>query len=151
MSTVGDGIGSRKFHVRIQSDPANLAPTRRAVEAFAVECGLGEGAAHDVGLCLNEAMANVMRHAYGGRKDRPIEITAEYSANGGGLLTVQMRDWGNGIDPSTLPREPYNPLTPGGVGLICLDALLDKMVYSPQPDGMLATLVKKKRDDGDSG
>ena len=49
-----------------------------------------------------------------------------------------------GVDPTTIPHEPYNPLTPGGVGLICLCELLDHMVYEPQPDGMLATMVKRK-------
>jgi anti-sigma regulatory factor (Ser/Thr protein kinase) len=128
--------------MRIDSDPANLAAARKAIESFTVTCGLGEQASHDVGLCLNEALANVMRHAYGGRRDRPIVISAECDAE---QLTVRVRDWGNGVDPSTLPHEPYNPLTPGGVGLICLGELLDRMVYTPQPDGMLATMVKKRR------
>lgn len=128
--------------MRIDSDPANLAPARKAVESFAARCGFAEQAVNDVGLCLNEALANVMRHAYGGHKDRPIVITATFDKND--ELTVRVRDWGNGVDPSTLPHEPYNPLTPGGVGLICLTELLDRMVYEPQPDGMLATMVKRK-------
>jgi serine/threonine-protein kinase RsbW len=128
--------------LRIDSDPVNLAPARKAVEQFTTDNGFPESAAHDVGLCLNEALANVMRHAYGGRHDRPILITADATAAD---LTVRVRDWGNGIDPSTIPHEPYNPLTPGGVGLICLSELLDRMVYEPQPDGMLATMVKKRK------
>ena len=140
MNTVG-GSGRRTFEMRIDSDPANLASVRKAVEAFTTSCGFVEGAAHDVGLCLNEVLANVMRHAYGGRKDRPILVSAEAA---GEELTVRVRDWGNGVDPSTLPRQPYNPLTPGGLGLICLRELLDAMVYTPQPDGMLATLVKRR-------
>lgn len=141
MNTVGQA-GHQPFEMRIDSDPAYLADARKAVETYAVACGLGEQPSHDVGLCLNEALANVMRHAYGGRNDRPILISAECDAQ---ELTVRVRDWGNGLDPSTVPREPYNPLTPGGVGLICLSELLDKMVYTPQPDGMLATLVKRKK------
>ena len=157
MSTVGDngGRGRRtargdgsaaggpgRLEIRIDSDPANLAPTRKAVEDYTLRAGLDERAAQDVGLCVNEALANVMRHAYGGRTDRPIVITAERGPDG--AVTVAIRDWGNGVDPSTLPRQPYNPLTPGGLGLICLDKLMDRIVYSPQPDGMLATMVKKR-------
>ncbi len=148
MNTVADhgdasdgGSGGRRLHLRIQSDPAQIAPTRKALEAFTLQRGLSERAAQDVGLCLNEALANVMRHAYGGQTDRPIDMTVECSANG--VLTMNVRDWGNGVDPSTVPREPYNPNTPGGVGLICLNLLLDEIIYTPQPDGMLATLVKK--------
>ncbi len=141
MTTVGES-GSPRLEMRIVSDPSHLAPTRKALEAYTLQCGLGQRAADDVGLCLNEVLANVMRHAYGGRTDRPIVITAERGENDG--VTVNVRDWGNGVDPSMLPRDSYNPLTPGGVGLICLGLLLDEMVYTPQPDGMLATLVKKK-------
>ncbi len=142
MSTPVGESGGGRLELRIDSDPATLAPTRKTLEAFTLACGLGEKAAQDVGLCLNEVLANVMRHAYGGRTDRPIVITAERGENDG--VTVNVRDWGNGVDPSMLPRDSYNPLTPGGVGLICLGLLLDEMVYTPQPDGMLATLVKKK-------
>ncbi len=133
---------SRRMEMRIDSDPAALAPVRKAVETFAIQSGLSENDAYDVGLCLNEALANVMRHAYSGRTDRPIVVSAEFEAD---TLSVSVRDWGNGIDPSTLFHPTYNPHEPGGVGLICLSALLDRMIYSPQPDGMLATLVKRRR------
>ncbi|HEV2295943.1 MAG TPA: ATP-binding protein [Tepidisphaeraceae bacterium] len=141
MNTAG-GKRERAFELRISSDPANLAAARKAVESFALDCALGQRASHDLGLCLNEVLANIMRHAYGGRTDRPIVITAE---PGERELTVRVRDWGNGIDPTTIRHEPYNPLTPGGVGLICLTELLDRIIYTPQPDGMLATMVKKRK------
>lgn len=147
MNKTARGAGDRSLTLRIDSDPDNLAPTRKAVEAFTAKWGFAEKDVNDVGLCLNEALANVMRHAYGGRTDRPIEVSAAYDERKR-ELTVRVRDWGNGIDPSTIPHEPYNPLKPGGVGLICLSELLDHMVYEPQPDGMLATMVKTRKDTG---
>ena len=145
MNTVGGaGQERRRFELRIDSDPANLAPARKAVEQFAANNGFAQQAVHDVGLCLNEALANVMRHAYGGRTDRPILITAEATAS---ELTVSVRDWGNGIDPSRLPHRPYDPLEPGGVGLICLNQWMDEVKYTPQPDGML-TMLKRRIDKG---
>jgi serine/threonine-protein kinase RsbW len=131
-----------KLELRIASDPARLAEVRKAVESFATGRGLDATAAGELGLCVNEALANVMRHAYAGRKDRPIVVAAD--ERGAGCVCVTIRDWGNGVDPSTLPRPKYDPLTPGGVGLICLQKLMDDVVYTPQPDGMLTTLVKKK-------
>ena len=150
MNQAARGAGDRAFELRIDSDPANLAPARKAVEAFTSKWGFTEKDVNDVGLCLNEALANVMRHAYGGRTDRPIMISAAFDERKK-ELTVRVRDWGNGIDPSTIPHEPYNPLTPGGVGLICLSELLDRMVYEPQPDGMLATMVKTRKTRKDAG
>ena len=132
----------RPLELRIPSDPARLAEVRKAVESFARSRGLNETAAGELGLCVNEALANVIRHAYAGRTDRPVVVAASERAPG--CVCVTIRDWGNGVDPSTLPRPKYDPLTPGGVGLICLQKLMDDVVYTKQPDGMLTTLVKKK-------
>ena len=132
----------RRVELKIDSHPANLASTRRAIEAFGGGCGFDKCAIDDIGLCVNEALANVMRHAYGGRKDRPILITAATDER---ELTVRVRDWGNGVDPTTIPHEPYNPLTPGGVGLICLQQWMDEVTYAPQPGGgMLTTLMRRR-------
>ncbi len=132
----------RKLELRITSDPARLAEVRKAVEHFARVRGFDETAAGELGLCVNEALANVMRHAYAGRSDRPIIVAAD--ERGANCVCVTIRDWGNGVDPSTLPRPKYDPLTPGGVGLICMQKLMDDVVYTKQPDGMLTTLMKRK-------
>jgi anti-sigma regulatory factor (Ser/Thr protein kinase) len=128
--------------LKVPSDPANLAAVRKAIETFATEAGFDEKVVAEIGLCVNEAMANVIRHAYGNRTDRPVHIGARADSQ---QITITLRDWGNGVDPSTLPQRPYNPLTPGGVGLICLRQWMDQVVYTPQPDGMLTTMVRRKR------
>src|SRR5829696_6172301 len=70
--------------LNVTSAPANLGPVRRACEAFCRTHGLDDAATADVGLCVNEAMANVTRHAYGGATDRPVVVTGEPLAGGGG-------------------------------------------------------------------
>ena len=130
-----------RLELKVDSDPANLAPVRKATEAFAGRFGLDTQAVADLGLCVNEAVANVIRHAYVGRTDRPIAVTCEGTAAG---VRVLIRDWGNGVDPSSIPAPAYDPLTPGGVGLICLTRLLDDVTYAPQRDGMVTTLVKRR-------
>ena len=128
-----------RLHLNVTSDPANLAGVRHACEAFCFECGLGAAAAADVGLCVNEAMANVTRHAYGGATDKPVEITGWFD---GDAVHISMRDWGSGEVPRL--RSKRDPLTPGGLGMVCLRELLDDIAYVPQPDGMLLTMSKRK-------
>jgi anti-sigma regulatory factor (Ser/Thr protein kinase) len=123
------------------SDPANLAPLRKSVEAFCLMHGLGQPGADDVGLCLNEAMANVTRHAYAGRTDQPVVVTVHNSPT---AITLTIRDWGNGVDPDLGAAKPRDPLVPGGLGLICMRKLLDDARFDPQPDGMMLTMVKNK-------
>jgi anti-sigma regulatory factor (Ser/Thr protein kinase) len=131
------------LRLRVTSDAANLAPARKACEQFCVDQGLSAAAANDVGLCVNEAMANITRHAYNGAEDRPVEITGEPVPDGKGVR-ISIRDWGNGVNPADVPRVEHGPENPGGLGLICLRRLLDDVRYVPQPDGMLMVMVKQK-------
>lgn len=132
----------RRIELKVQSHPANLAAVRKAIEGFATDQGFGEKAVAEIGLVVNEAMANVIRHAYDNKFDRPIHVTAAMDDQS--QMTIAIRDWGKGIDPSKLPPKPHDPLTPGGVGLICLKQWMDKVVFTPQPDGMLTTMVRHK-------
>jgi serine/threonine-protein kinase RsbW len=125
--------------LKTHSDPAKLAEVRRAVESFARDCGFGDKAIGDVGLVVNEAMANVIRHAYAGQSDRPIEVTGEFRDR---VLRIRIRDWGNGVNPETLPPKPPDPLRPGGLGLLCMKSLMDEVRYRPQSQGMLLEMTK---------
>jgi len=139
--------------LNVTSDPANLAPVRRACEAFCRSHGLDDAATADVGLCVNEAMANVTRHAYGGATDRPVVVTTEsIAAEAGRAATstvgvrITIRDWGTGVNPLATPRREHDPTQPGGLGLVCLRQLVNEAVFEPQPDGgMLLTMVKRKK------
>lgn len=135
--------------LNVTSDAANLAPVRRACEAFCRSQGLDDAAINDVGLCVNEAMANITRHAYNGAADKPVVVTAEViggdGRDGRPGVRITLRDWGNGVNPLSLPPRERDPLTPGGLGLVCLRQLLDDARFEPQPDGgMLLTMIKRK-------
>ncbi len=130
----------RGLELKVDSDPTNLAAVRKSVEAFAASMGFSERDVGEIGLCVNEAMANIIRHAYAGKTDRPIQVGVSGEARG---ITITLRDWGNGVDPTKMPHRAYNPLEPGGVGLICLTQWMDDVTYTPQPDGMLMTLQKR--------
>ena len=134
--------------VRIPSDPARIAEVRKTVEQVAAASGLSEQAVAEVGLCVNEALANVIRHAYGGAKDRPILVRAYCQDR---MLVVTIRDWGNGVNPATLPPKPFDPLEPGGLGLICLRRMMNEVTYTPQGDGGMLLVMKKAQQHPDAG
>ena len=128
-----------ELRLRITSDPANLAPVRRAVEDFSAACGFREEARGQIVLCVNEALANVTRHAYGGADDRPVHLDATFED---GCLRITIRDWGCGrVPPECQPK--HDPLRPGGVGMVCLRELMDQITFTPQPDGMLLTMERR--------
>jgi serine/threonine-protein kinase RsbW len=140
-------IEHRTATLELLSRPADLAPARRTVEQLAESAGFDEKAVAEIGLCVNEAMANVIRHAYHGAEDGRISVEATASDE---QVVVKIRDWGSGVDPSTMPERPHDPATPGGLGMICLRQMMDEVIFAPQPDkGMLLTMVRKKSLDSD--
>jgi serine/threonine-protein kinase RsbW len=130
-----------QLRLRVASDPAQLAPVRHRLEEFCAGCGFDEKACGEIGLVVNEAMANVTRHAYGGAKDKPIELSVEFAD---GVLRIGIRDWGTGRLPPDQKR-PHDPLQPGGVGLLCLREWMDNVTFSQQREGMLLTLERRLR------
>jgi len=130
----------RAMKLDLTSEPERIAGVRKAVEAFALSAGLGTSSA-DLGLVVNEALANVMRHAYQGRRGQPISVWVDCDAS---EVTVRIRDWGNGVNPAAMPARAHDPATPGGLGLICLRSLMDRVEFTPQPDGMLLTISKRR-------
>ena len=129
--------------VNVTSDPAEVGKVRHQIEAFSRQYGFSDQAVDEIGLCVNEALANVIRHAYADAPGQPIELTATVC---GGALTVSIRDWGvSSSPPATLPKVKADPLQPGGLGLICLGRLMDRVTFTPQrPNGMLLEMVRTR-------
>jgi serine/threonine-protein kinase RsbW len=131
-----------RLRLKITSNPANLADVRHAIETLSTDNGFDQKATDEIGLCVNEAMANVIRHAYDGATDKPMDVSAEVVD---GELRIAIRDWGNGVNPHDLPPKPPNPLKPGGLGLVCLKQMMDEVRFTPQRDGgILLEMIRRK-------
>jgi anti-sigma regulatory factor (Ser/Thr protein kinase) len=136
-----NATASDKLDLNILSDPANVSAVRTSIEHFCAVVGLDETAQQEIGLAVNEALANVIRHAYKGAKDRPVRIVA--SRNGRGVQ-IDIRDWGSGVDPSVCQLPKVDLRTPGGVGMMCIQKLMDEVKYLQQPDGMLLEMIRHR-------
>jgi anti-sigma regulatory factor (Ser/Thr protein kinase) len=137
---------NRSIDAKFDSDPAHLAAVRTAIESLCAEGGFDARATGEIGLVVNEAIANVIRHAYGSAGNMPIHLKAQLKDMGPqSEIEVTLRDWGSGKCPSELitPRSP-DPMTPGGLGLICMHKMMDEVLFTPQAHGMLLTMRRKK-------
>lgn len=136
-----DPTSTAALLVKTTSSTAELAPSRKQIEAFCHSVGFDDKAVGEIGLCVNEAMANIIRHAYRGKDNEPIEITATLTS---GMLRIAIRDWGTGLQPGPLPEMKQDPMHPGGLGLICLGRLMDKITFTPQRPGMLLEMCRRR-------
>jgi anti-sigma regulatory factor (Ser/Thr protein kinase) len=93
---------------------------RDQVSRIAGQAGMAARAVEDVRLCVSEAMANVVRHAYVPDEGR-VAVSVQFSGAG---LKVVVRDEGRGI---TLRRSR------DGLGFRIIDALAASYVVSSSP------------------
>jgi anti-sigma regulatory factor (Ser/Thr protein kinase) len=129
-----------RIELKITSDPANLRDVRKKIETFAQSIGMAREMSDEIGLALNEALANVIRHGYDGAKDRQIVVSAE---RGDGEMHLVIRDWAKPFDPALVKPKIQEKLSPGGVGMLCIHSLMDSVKFERLADGMLLKMTKK--------
>ncbi|HZB95569.1 MAG TPA: ATP-binding protein, partial [Herpetosiphonaceae bacterium] len=102
----------------------------------------------DVHLAVTEACANIIEHAYGGRSDRMIFLTATARDD---RLSVTIRDTGAQFDPSAVRRPDLEETREGGYGMYLMDTVMDSVDYDRSAAaGTRLTLVKTHRMHGDT-
>ena len=123
------------FELVITSSPILLCVVRSAVERLADALGFPPEDCRAITLAVDEAIANIMRHSYGGREDQPIAVyfrKAHRRASGGieEGLEVLLRDRGPAVDPAKLRGRDLDDIRPGGLGLHFIRQSTDTVKYS---------------------
>ena len=135
------GSDHTPLEITILSDPANLAEVRQAVEHYALGAGLNEAEAAKVVLALDEALTNIIRHAYGNANDRPIEIQACHDIE---TFCLILRDYGRQAPRETIHSRNLDDVRPGGLGVHIMTTCMDCIDYQPADDtGTVLTMTKR--------
>jgi anti-sigma regulatory factor (Ser/Thr protein kinase) len=118
----------------IPSDPEFLTVVRSTVARLAEVLGFMPSDCRSVVVAVDEAMTNIIRHAYGSRKDRPINIICRrihVSSNGKrrAALEIMLVDYGPAVDPTQLSARCLDEIKPGGLGLHFIRECLDVVSY----------------------
>lgn len=123
----------------LTSELARIADARHWATGHASGAGFSEDAVWAVDLALGEALANVIRHAYGGREGEEIRIALTIDAE---RLVLEIRDSAAPFARELFRAEPLDPLRTGGYGLQLIDELMDNVVYTSADCGGLIRMVK---------
>ena len=129
-----------KLQINIESDPAQLSDVRRKVDCFVMNAGLSDEEAGQVVISLDEALTNVIRHAYEGRKDRPIEISL---CDDGEVLCIEVRDYGRQVPADKIRSRDLGDVRPGGLGVHIMHECMDCVEFSPQQEGGTLLIMRK--------
>lgn len=123
----------------------SLPVVRSALARMAELEGMASDEIHKITLAVDEALANVIKHGYGGPCDKPIHITLEGfdEPDGRRGFRVAVRDHGRQVDPLTIKGRDLDDVRPGGLGVHIMRTVMDKVEFScPRDGGMLLEMVK---------
>ena len=137
--------GRHPIRLRISSSPSQLGVVRAAVEKTALLVGLEAKEADQVVLSVDEALTNIIRHAYAGAEDQPIEIDlAVVEDAGGSIFRIRVRDYGRHVDPARIRPRDLSKLRPGGLGVHIIQKCMDSVEYRlGEGGGTVLTMHKK--------
>jgi anti-sigma regulatory factor (Ser/Thr protein kinase) len=91
-------------------------------------------------LAVNEAATNIIKHAYAGRSDGRIEISA---CDMDAQVTLTLRHQGSGFSRENVPAPNFDGTSEGGFGLYIIEQSVDEVRYTTEASGMHAIVLTK--------
>jgi serine/threonine-protein kinase RsbW len=132
------------IRVAIPAEKRHLALIGTVVRHFCEPlAGFGEEDRYNLELAVDEAVANVIEHAYAvgtSPEVRRVEVTLKADGEG---VTVEVRDWGESFSPETVPAPDLGQAQEHGYGLYLMRSLVDELAFhADATSGNTVTLVK---------
>jgi anti-sigma regulatory factor (Ser/Thr protein kinase) len=126
------------------SVPANsmmIGVVRNCAASIAGAMAFSKNRVENIRLSLNEALANVIEHVYGGDSDQRIDVS--FTVNDVDL-EIRVRDYGRKVDPDRIKSRPLDRVEPHGLGVFLMNKMMDRVEYDTSPEvGTELLLVKQ--------
>jgi len=126
----------------MRSRPCYLAVVRATVGQLAATAGLEETESRALVLAVDEALANVIRHAYHGRADGRIELECRADAD---QLQFRILDTGDPPDTAAICAREIGSDQIGGLGTHIIRDVMDTVSYRTSPAGNCFIAAKRFR------
>ena len=118
-----------------------LSPFRKELRQILSQEGWEKKAADEILLAVDEALTNIIRHAYQGKPGQMTVFVAAF----GDKIEIILEDRGKKFDPTQVPSPELPRHKPGGLGIHFIRTIMDQMIYDGQdPTGNRLRLVKHK-------
>jgi anti-sigma regulatory factor (Ser/Thr protein kinase) len=131
-----------------------LSAVRVFVVSVLKQSGYAEDSVNDIELCADEAVTNVVEHAYqyDPKKSLSVELVM-----GQGELRIIIRDQGKPFDPRETQKidldQHIHERRTGGLGRFLIGSFMDSVDYARENGDNVLTLVKKiaRKDTAEGG
>ncbi len=125
---------SAVYQLKLPSRTENLEIIREFVARIAQKAGFDDEDVAKIELAVDEACTNVVKHAYEGGSDKPIDVVVKLDYS---KLTVIVTDQGKGFNPESVEvpdiKEYLAELRVGGLGIYLIRTLMDEVKYDIRP------------------
>jgi serine/threonine-protein kinase RsbW len=129
----------KRFELNASSDV--LSPFRKELRGILGQEGWEKKTTEEILLCVDEALTNVIRHAYQGK---PGKMTVAVHADPD-KFEIVMEDQGTKFDPTKVPPPELPRQKPGGLGVYFIKTIMDQMIYDDSyPQGNRLRLIKHR-------
>jgi serine/threonine-protein kinase RsbW len=119
-----------KLQMRLASDPRLLKAVRSIVSELAAAAGFGDRQCRSITLAVDEALSNVIRHAYKNQCDHEIELDFQAWEDCVEFIFV---DRGEPVDPARICSHPLDDASLGGRGTHLIRQIMDEVSYERLP------------------
>ena len=132
---------STVFSRKLLSRSADVTALADSVQDWAATCGLSERTRHQLGILLDELVANIARHAYTDREDGHIEVAIHLED---AMVCVTLRDFGPPFDPTIQVAADTTTGVDergfGGLGIHFVQRIADRFSYRRDDDANEVTI-----------
>jgi sigma-B regulation protein RsbU (phosphoserine phosphatase) len=131
--------------IEISSDLRELPRARTFIREFCRSLpggALPEDGVAEIELAANEALCNIMKHAYKGRTDQRIQIGAEAFVD---RVVLRLHHLGEPFDPSLAPPPAFDGSQECGFGVYIIVQSVDEVRYLRDERGRNCICLVKKR------
>ncbi|MGA8184610.1 MAG: ATP-binding protein [Terriglobia bacterium] len=123
--------GPLRFQMKLASDPRLLAVVRGTVAQFAETLGFEASQSRQITLAVDEALSNLIRHAYRNECNHEIELNCEAQED---CLEFTFVDRGEPADPARICSQPLDEVATGGRGTHLIRQIMDEVRYERLSD-----------------
>ena len=132
----GDAVSASRavllLNIAFPAQPQELGTMRHQLAAVLARSGVESVLRQSLVLAVDEACANVIRHAYGGACDQRIELQVQREDD---ELRFELRDYAPCVDRDKVKPRDLDECRPGGLGIHFIDTLMDRWSLDPLPGG----------------
>ena len=115
-----------EVEITIAGHPRWLRLARSVVRDFCAALNIADRETPSLVVAVDEALSNVMKHAYGGDCSQFVSLSCSFQDN---ELAFEIRDRGAPFNPFDCDSPPPNELRSGGRGLYLIRAIMGRVEY----------------------